>query len=174
MITFFLNLNFAYNYVPVIPNRIIMEGACGKIIETDDPKVVIKRVHRHKGPHIRTSSHRAPAQCRIQQWAGSILTPTNGFKQLFVPRAWAPEAHQYTMERIDCLVPVKHSEVANELKMFYARAAAESIFPCDYELYRQTNGRVALIDFDKFAEWRTDGSVLFPWGLVIEHPELPF
>jgi hypothetical protein len=151
-----------------------MEGACGKIIETDDKRVVIKKVYRHKGPHVRTSSHRAPAQCALQQWASSVLTPKNGFKQLFVPRAWAPEAHQYTMERIDCLVPVKHSEVASELKMFYARAAAESIFPCDYELYRQTNGRVAMIDFDKFAEWRTDGSVLFPWGLVIEHPELPF
>jgi hypothetical protein len=151
-----------------------MEGACGKIIETEDKTVVIKRVHRHKGPHTRTSSHRAPEQCRIQQWAGSILTPKNGFKKLFVPRAWDPEQHQYKMERIDCLVAVNHSEVAGELKMFYAMAAQENIFPCDYELYKQQDGRVAMIDFDKFAEWREDGSVLFPWGQVLETVTLPF
>jgi len=151
-----------------------MEGACGKILDTDDKAVVIKRVHRHKGPHIRTSSHCAPAQCRIQQWAHGILTLKNGFKKLFVPRAWDPEQHQYKMERIDCLVPVRHSEVAGELKMFYAMAAQENIFPCDYELYKQQDGRVAMIDFDKFAEWRENGSVLFPWGQVLENPELPF
>ena len=151
-----------------------MEGACGKIIDTEDQAVVIKRVHRHKGPHTRTSSHRAPAQCRMQQWAGSILTPKNGFKKLFVPRAWDPEPHQYKMERIECLVPVKHSEVAGELKMFYAMAGRQNIFPCDYELYKQQDGRVAMIDFDKFAEWREDGTVVFPWGQVLETVTLPF
>lgn len=151
-----------------------MEGACGKIVPTEDEAVVIKRVHRHRGPHKRTSSHRAPAQCRIQQWAHGLLTPKNGFKKLFVPRAWDPEEHQYKMERIDCLVPVNHSEIAQELKMFYAMAGQQNIFPCDYELYRQTNGRVALIDFDKFAEWRDDGTVVFPWGQVLENPQLPF
>lgn len=151
-----------------------MEGACGKIIDTEDQAVVIKRVHRHKGPHTRTSSHRAPAQFRIQQWAGSILTPKNGFKKLFVPRAWDPEPHQYKMERIDCLVPIKHSEVAGELKMFYAMAGRQNIFPCDYELYKQQDGRVAMIDFDKFAEWREDGTVVFPWGQVLETVILPF
>jgi hypothetical protein len=58
--------------------------------------------------------------------------------------------------------------------MFYAMAAQQNIFPCDYELYRQTNGRVALIDFDKFAEWRDDGTVVFPWGQVLETVILPF
>ena len=78
------------------------------------------------------------------------------------------------MQRIDCLVPVKHSEVAGELKMFYAIAAGQNIFPCDYELYKQQDGSVAMIDFDKFAEWRADGTVLFPWGQVLENPQLPF
>ena len=91
-----------------------------------------------------------------------------------MPRAWDPEPHQYKMERIDCLVPVKHSEVAGELKMFYAMAGRQNIFPCDYELYKQQDGRVAMIDFDKFAEWREDGTVVFPWGQVLENPQLPF
>ena len=78
------------------------------------------------------------------------------------------------MERIDCLVAVNHSEVAGELKMFYAMAGQQNIFPCDYELYKQQDGRVAMIDFDKFAEWREDGTVVFPCGQVLETVTLPF
>ena len=31
-----------------------------------------------------------------------------------------------------------------------------------------------MIDFDKFAEWREDGTVVFPWGQVLETVILPF
>ena len=32
------------------------------------------------------------------------------------------------------------------------------------KLYLQPDGRVALIDFDKFGIWNSDGSVEVPWG----------
>ena len=150
-----------------------MQGACGKIILTADPGIVIKKIHRRRGPHTRTSSHRAPEQCRLQSWAHSICTKENGFSTLYVPRAWDPQPHQYNMEFIHTDKPVDHKEISVELQLFYNLAKAEGIFPCDYELYRQPNGSVALIDFDKFAIWREDGSVQFPWGLVLSDPQLP-
>jgi hypothetical protein len=32
-------------------------------------------------------------------------------------------------------------------------------------MYVQPDGKVALVDFDKFATWSQDGTIIFPWGL---------
>jgi hypothetical protein len=63
-----------------------------------------------------------------------------------------------------------------ELKLFYEKAKETGIFPCDYELYRQPDGRIGLIDFDKFAAWvKTEShEVLFPWGLTWDTPLYPW
>jgi len=152
-----------------------MEGACGMIVPTDDPAVVIKKVYRRPGSHRRTKSHRAPMQCTIQSWAHLICKPENGYKLLYVPRAWDAQAHQYTMERIDIEMPLTNEGIpADELKAFYRDAKKEGIFPCDYELYKQPDGRVAMVDFDKFARWLPDDTVVFPWGQVLARPMLPF
>jgi len=74
------------------------------------------------------------------------------------------------MERIDVsqlLEDPKEHPVLQDLKIFYDRAKLAHIFPADYELYIQPNGRVAMVDFDKFGTWADDGSVLFPWGLTM-------
>ena len=150
------------------------EGACGKILETGDPRVVVKKMHRRL--KHRSKCHNAEKQCQLQSWAAGLLTPANGFEALFTPRAWnSPEGkQQYAMERIDCseqLLPelLTGNEMA-ELKLFYEKAKEAGIFPCDYELYRQSDGRIGLIDFDKFAAWLKtesgDEEVLFPWGLI--------
>jgi hypothetical protein len=88
---------------------------------------------------------------------------------LFVPRAWDAEKYQYKMDRIDVSRPLLETEVKShpvlaDLKAFYAKAKEKGIFPADYELYIQPDGRVAMIDFDKFAKILSDGSVQFPWG----------
>lgn len=152
-----------------------MEGACGQIIATADPEVVIKKVYKRPGPHRRTKSHRAPTQCAIQCWAHGVCQPSNGYTVLFVPRAWDPMAHQYTMQRINTDQPITNEGIPEEeLKKFYADAKTEGIFPCDYELYKQPDGRVAMIDFDKFGRWQENGIVVFPWGLTLNRAPLPF
>jgi len=147
----------------------VMEGACGKIVEEANGTVV-KKIHRHL--KSRAKCHGAQKQCEIQQWASQLLTPKNGFTTLYVPRAWGAQERQYSMEKIHCAEEVSPAEV-EELKLFYAEAKNVGIFPCDYELYRQPNGRVAMIDFDKFATWKGD-SVVFPWGLVWSLPIYPW
>ncbi len=145
-----------------------MEGACGKILETDCNSVVIKKVHRRKRAQQRTLSHRAPEQYRLQRLTASC---SQHMKLLYVPSAWDPEDHQYKMERIDVSNPILDEQIPThkiigELKDLYEALKKYGIFPCDYELYQQPDGRVALIDFDKFGTWKGDGSVEFPWGLV--------
>ena len=164
---------------PLFKETGVMEGACGKVLETGDRCVVIKKVHRHL-------KHRAKClnvkrQCEIQQWASSLLTPTNSFSSLFTPKAWCNETdavmHQYRMEKIDCSDQVDprslESSDMSELRRFYQKANEIDIFPCDYELYRQSDGRIALIDFDKFGSWYNH-EVVFPWGLTWTKPLYPW
>ena len=148
-----------------------MEGACGRIVSTDDPTVVVKHVYRRNRAQQRSCSLRAEEQARMQEWARRLCIRA-GFQQLFVPRAWDAEKHAYKMDRIDVATPlemtdVKGHAVLEELKAFYEAAMAASVFPVDYELYVQPNGKIAMVDFDKFASWK-DGTVTFPWGLVMK------
>lgn len=158
---------------------VAMEGACGKIHETEQTGVVIKRVHRHMSRGNRSKCHGARKQCEIQSWASDLLKPANGFSVLFTPRAWLliqsdKEPNEYAMERIDCAAQVNLSELgeaqeASELRLFYEKAQQAGIYPWDYELYRQSDGRIGLIDFDKFGSWCKMGmesEVMFPWGLI--------
>lgn len=144
-----------------------MEGACGKILTTKDPSVVLKKIHRRKRAHQRTCSHSAEEQARLQEWAAIVC---KDLPLLFVPRAWDAQRFQYAMERIDVSKPLedpREHTVLKDLKIFYDRAKAAHIFPADYELYIQPDGSVAMIDFDKFGTWEDDGSVVFPWGLTM-------
>jgi hypothetical protein len=148
-----------------------MEGACGKILSTENPQVVIKKVYRRNRPQQRTCSLRAEEQARMQEWARGICFSL-GLKILFVPRAWDAEKYQYKMDRIDVSCPISEMEykthsVVADLKVFYTQAKQRGIYPADYELYLQPDGRVAMVDFDKFARWLEDGSVEFPWGLQV-------
>jgi hypothetical protein len=167
----FTNLNAQLAIPTATPSHSKMEGACGKVLATEDPAVVVKQVYRKARAHRRTTSLRAPEQAKVQMWAHDLCVQ-KGFKTLYVPRAWDAEAHQYKMARIDVSQPVelttvKDHSVAAELKEFYLQTKKEGIFPADFELYQQADGRVAMVDFDKFAEWKADGSVLFPWGLQL-------
>lgn len=149
-----------------------MQGACGKILDTEDPKVVIKRMYTKAGKQRRIKSHRAFMQCRIQQ-TGCRIMEAAGFRLLYIPWSFEPTEHQYKMARIDISDPISpetipvQPELQKELAAFYELSYKQGLFPCDYELYRQNDGRIAMVDFDKFGEWHRDGSVSFPFGLDI-------
>lgn len=158
-----------------------LEGACGQILLTGQAGVVIKRMHRQRVQRHRAKGLSATAQCAMQKWASTLLVPANGFSILFTPKAWLcsePEdrSRQYAMEQIDCsneLNPcsLSFTETA-ELKLFYEKAQSAGIFPCDYELYKQADGRIGLIDFDKFGRF-VEGQVILPWGAAMS-PIYPF
>lgn len=81
------------------------------------------------------------------------------------------------MDRIQVNKPLEVLEakahpVFEELKAFYLAAKQCSVFPADYELYIQPDGRVAMVDFDKFALWSPKGEVVFPWGLSCQDKTL--
>lgn len=145
-----------------------MEGACGKILSTENPQVVLKKIHRRNRPQQRTSSLRAEKQAEIQEWARGVCESLS-CKVLYVPRAWDAGRFEYKMDRINTDNPLHLSDVRahpvlTDIKAFYGAAQKASVFPADYELYIQPDGRVAMVDFDKFARWSQDGTVLFPWG----------
>lgn len=153
-----------------------MEGACGKILLTDDLNYVIKKVHRRNRPQQRTCSLRAPEQAKMQERARGICELLK-LQMLFVPRAWAIDAHNYKMEKIVVDKPlvdedIKGHAVLEELKTFYGKAKDLGVFPMDYELYVQPDGRVAMIDFDKFGSWLEDGGIQFPWGMVLSSQQV--
>jgi hypothetical protein len=156
--------------------HIRMEGANGKILDTDTPSVVIKKIHRRNRAQQRKGSLTAEEQARTQEWARRLCLAEN-FQLLFVPRAWDAERFQYKMDRIDVTKPLEILEAKNhpvfeELTRFYAAAKRKDIFPADYELYIQPDGRVAMVDFDKFAIWNSDGTITFPWGMVSQEKDM--
>ena len=158
-----------------------LEGACGQILAAKEAGVVIKRMHRQRVQRHRAKGLGAQAQCAMQQWASALLVPANGFSILFTPKAWlSPEpeerSRQYAMEQIDCSTELNPCSLSTtettELKLFYEKAQAAGIFPCDYELYKQADGRIGLIDFDKFGRF-VEGQVILPWGATMS-PIYPF
>lgn len=132
-----------------------MEGSCGKILETDDPKVVIKRMPIKSSSHKCILTHRAPMQCKIQIWAHELCRPENGFKVIRVPKAWGYDDREYYMEKIDITKPIKpeDSDLIHDLQLLKEKGIESGYYPCDFELYRQHDGTVALVDFDKFGLW---------------------
>jgi hypothetical protein len=153
-----------------------MEGANGKILSTDDQNVVIKKVHRRHRAQQRCNSLPADKQMRMQEAVRKLCTK-EGFKLLFVPQAWGAERFQYKMDRICVekpleLLDAKEHVVFEELKAFYACCKRKYIFPADFELYIQPDGRVAMVDFDKFARWKPTGEIFFPWGVTVDEKTL--
>ena len=85
-------------------------------------------------------------------------------KILFTPRILS--FNRYIMDHIDVSWPVYEPRglTAIELDLIWNEAAAVGIFAWDFELYLQVDGRVAMIDFDKFGVRRGDTWV-FPVDL---------
>lgn len=153
-----------------------MEGANGKILSTDNENVVVKKIHRRNRAQYRASSLSAGEQMVIQEMVRHLCLK-EGFKLLFVPQAWGAERFQYKMDRICVEKPLELTEaithpIFEELKIFYKCCKGATLFPADFELYIQPDGRIAMVDFDKFARWLPTGDIVFPWGLTVDEKTL--
>lgn len=152
---------------------------CDGIHVTDE--IVVKRKNRgDKSRSIRDQSE-------IQRFSHTELTPKNGYTLLFTPQAWdcalAPamrhtELHyerwsykQYEMERIDDSNQIMDMppDIAEECAAYEKAIKGQHLWPRGYKLFRQPDGRVALISFGKFGAW--DGTTIeFPWGDRVTPP----
>jgi hypothetical protein len=140
-----------------------MEGACGIISPLEDPRRVSKRIRRNA-----RKSLGAKRQFEIQAWAHKLCSET--FSLLFVPQVHSFTDREYVMDRINTEQPIEmppsDPQLLEEIRRLYQAGHSAGIYPCDFELYKQADGRVALIDFDKFGEWCPDGSVRLPWNVT--------
>lgn len=141
-----------------------MEGATSKIdrLKNGWVRKTLKRQAKKTTTPVET-------QMEIQNWSASILTPENGFKLLFTPKARESsyKKNSYEMEEIDNENPIDtitSSELQKEIELYFQYAYQAGFYPSDFELYEQPDKRIALIDFDKFGTIsKTNKTVEFPY-----------
>jgi len=97
----------------------------------------------------KTCGHVPQVERRLHHAAHHVLR-TTGARLLFVPRILSFE--QYVMDKISVEQPVYYprGRLALEIAIFWNEMARLGIFAWDFELYHQQDGRVAMIDFNKF------------------------
>lgn len=151
----------------------IDEGASARIYEYAHypTHYVVKQQKRA----ARSSTHPPNFQQKIQQWSHQIVQSPN-FQTLRVPAAFeistSPKATAYVMERIDTSQP-EHlnkgapQQLVKELLLYYFLCSQQGYFPNDYEIYKQPDGRYALVDFDKFGIFITHEKIEFPYNQII-------
>jgi hypothetical protein len=88
-----------------------------------------------------------------------MLLCSKKYACLFAPQPFICREKEYSMEAIENSYLIMKDDyddkLKRELKEFYIDMASHGFFPHDFELYMQIDGRVAMIDFDKFGEWMT-------------------
>jgi hypothetical protein len=154
--------------------RMLDEGASARIFEYAHfpSHYVVKQQKRQ----ARSSTHPPNFQQKIQQWSYQIVQPPN-FQTLRVPAAFeistSPKATAYVMERIDTSEeelldhPLVPQQLVKELLLYYFLCSQQGYFPNDYEIYKQPDGKYALVDFDKFGIFLTREKIEFPFQQII-------
>jgi hypothetical protein len=140
-----------------------MEGSSGKIVPTDNPNIVKKIIFSKKTKTRSINTHRASTQYRIQNICYNIIKNGN-YKKIFVPNVYSFDRNSYTMDKIDTQKEVNVNCCIDELKQFYKDCKKYNLYPVDFELYLQKDGKIALIDFDKFAIFINENTIEYPWG----------
>jgi hypothetical protein len=124
------------------------------------------------------------AEYYMHRYVYTLLSDNSKYKLLFAPRTFGYKEKEYSMEAIDdgyLVMAENYSEkLKTELKKFYLDLARHGFFPHDFELYMQVDGRVAMIDFEKFGEWVNDDEVVidsfntkFSPKMLLSSPLLP-
>jgi hypothetical protein len=143
-----------------------MQGATSDIINLGDGWVRKQLTRKSKRSNKITPIAK---QIEIHQWSTKTLRPENGFVVLFTPMIrMTGKNNSYEMEKIDDSNPIEKvpTPLRNEIIAYFTAAKASGYYPSDFELYLQPDGRIALLDFDKYGIIR-DRLVTFPFRGVI-------
>ncbi len=99
----------------------------------------------------------ASAEYFMHRYVHTLLSNNDKYKLLFTPRPFECGEREYSMEVIDdgYLIMTENfrEDLKTELRLFYCDMARHGFFPHDFELYLQTDGQIAMVDFEKFGEW---------------------
>ncbi len=129
-----------------------MEGASSTI--SIDNGFVIKKIKR------RINTRSIKDQFMVHNLVYKVLN-ADKYKLLYTPKPIElSNDNSYKMEIIIDWNMITCDDYDNnltkEIKQFYIDMKAYNIFPNDFELFLQPNGKVALIDFDKFGKYYDD------------------
>lgn len=155
------------------------EGASSYIFieRYDDNAIAIKRRKRGQSSSL-------TAEYYMHRFVYMLLHNNPKYRLLFAPRPLGCKEKEYSMEAIEDghLIYTENfsDDLKTELKEFYVDLAMHGFFPHDFELYLQVDGRVAIIDFEKFGEWVSSeevvidavGATYFP-EMLLSSPLLP-
>ncbi len=156
-------------------------GASAVILPLADGHLVRKKMRRNAAGHDELT------QQRIHRLSQRILQDRNNFDYLRMPVLeegdWIPQEH-YVMQRVDVTRPLflgdrdscasilndrsvpEHlslDDISNELARWWRQMWEAGFAPWDFELYVQRNGRVILLDLDKFG-FRREGAAAAAGG----------
>lgn len=125
------------------------EGASSHIFIDINGQVATKRRKRGQSASL-------VAEYYMHRYVHTLLSSPK-YKLLFAPQPFVCKEREYSMEAIDdgylIMTGNYREELKTEVKQFYCDMARDGFFPHDFELYLQTDGRVAMVDFEKFGEW---------------------
>lgn len=139
------------------------EGAYGRIVSTDTHTV--EKIPHRRVPKGSLSIHE---QKTIH---AAIIQETASYTVLRAPRLL--HSDRYEMERIDVEKPIflgcqgnvlegiDRVLLVSELARLWKALYKKGYMACDFELYLQPDGRVAMVDFDKFKKESSVTSVGF-------------
>ena len=147
----------------------IDQGMNGRVYETQ--KGVMKVQKRN------SLGHDIVTQKRLHRYAQTLVDELR-LKTLYVPYLIEANTTGYEMERINTqkiiylgdpnhghiLSDEQFEAVSDELALLWKQLFQGGFAAWDFELFLQPNGKVALIDFDKFGFRMTSGptSIIFP------------
>lgn len=135
----------------------IGEGASSIITDLKDGWVrkTIKFAERNDGMPMKTVY-------KLHRWSHKLLS--RGYEILYTPAAREFKNNSYEMEKV---VPTVIENVENgtplakELINYIAAALKAGIVPQDFDLYQQPDGKVSLLDFDKFGTVKGDKALFW-------------
>ena len=123
-----------------------MYGSCGRIEQSVNNTVIKSNKRKCNNLSIQE-------QFSLQKIAYNI---TNKFKIIKIPKPLELFNKSYSMEKIDDNFPYYAQESKNnelfikELIIFYKEFIKEGYYPYDYECFMQKDGKIFILDFDKF------------------------
>lgn len=148
-----------------------MEGATSRVnlLKNGWVRKTLKRKEKKRATPVAN-------QLELQRWSAATLTPKNGFRVLFTPAARESNAeNSYEMEYIDDshqIIQINDPVLQAEVESYFRLAKEAGIYPSDFELYRQPDNRVALLDFDKFGKI-VGRTVVFPYRQPVSLNAVP-
>lgn len=146
-----------------------MEGTCGKL--KDETNGIVRKILKK---NYRGTS--AMQQFYLQKLAYDIVI-NNKLQIISIPKVFDYNENSYTMEKIDDSKPYYtedsslNNDFKKELLIFYKEFEKQKYFPNDFECFIQKDGKISIVDFDKFIKIQENQNI--NKQLYLKNPFIP-